>query len=513
MTCHRLPPLLPLLPLDQDRTAPALITGEQTISHGQLRAQAASVAEDLAAHGLGPGHGVVLLAERTPAGVATLLGLLQAGCCVIPLDTHAPSARLRDLLGRAAPRAVLAQGHGARRLRGLLSREAPLPLCLTVQAGADLRRTVSLLARGGAPFRPCPAAASHAMFTSGSTGEPKGLVFSRASLDQLLRWFAGRFSVGPSDRMLALAPLHFDISLVELLLPLSVGASACLAPALAGAAPGVLADFLQRSGVTLAYMVASMARGLPGELAAPSALALTRLILTGEPAHGAWVEGLQRSLPRAQLFNLYGATEVPVATLYTVPRPPPPGLLPLGRAVAGMALQLLGQGDAPVAPGDAGEVVVSGELLPLGHLEDEAQDQQRMLIIDGARWLRTGDWARQDADQELHFIGRRDELVKVRGCRVDLTEVDRALGSHPGVTHALTCLAGAPADPELWAAVSGGPGLDATDVQLHCARVLPGYMVPARVEVLLPLPRTSSGKLDRRALSRALGARPEQGEG
>ena len=477
-------------------------------SRAALREAAQAVAEALAAHGLGPGHRVALLAERVPGGVAALAGTLGAGCCVIPLDVRAPARRLEALISRCAPAAVLGQGHGLRRLGGLRKRGAALPLCLALDGAPGLPDEVELMAAGDAAGLPISEEAAYAMFTSGSTGEPKGVVFSRQTLAALLAWFAGQFSVTGRDRVLALAPLNFDISLVELLLPLTQGGCACLAPPAAGASAPALAEFLGQAEVTLAYMVGSVARGLAREIQPGAPLPLTRLIVSGEPALPGWVARLQRALPGAELFNLYGATELPVGALHRIPRPPPDPI-PLGQAVDGVSLHLRAEGGRDARPGEEGEICAAGSFLPLCHLDAPDLDQRRLVELRGERHLRTGDWARRDQAGALHFVGRQDEMVKVRGHRVDLMEVDRTLCQVPGVDAALAVVIN---HQTLAAGICCADEADLANAQRHCARELPGYMVPTRLVRVPDLPRTTTGKLDRWGLARLLGAAAPPGE-
>lgn len=505
------------------RDGDALITDGAAVPYRELARAAAAVRDGLTGKGLGPGHRVALLAERTPAGVAALLGILSSGCCVVPLDARAPAARLRRLLQRTAAAAVVAEGHGLRRVRGLLRRDVPLPRCLAINGVTPA--AVSEVHPGTVAGRPVDRDAAYVMFTSGSTGEPKGVVVSRRTLAHVLDWFGRRFEVSGEDRVLALAPLHFDIALVELLLPLTRGASACLAPPLAGASPPSLAAFLNQAKVTLAYVVGSVARGLGGVAADAPSPHLTRLVLSGEPAMPAWVAELHRSFPNAELFNLYGATEFPVATLYAIPRVASAGAgdraapsIPVGAPVEGVKVRLVDPGWEPAQPIEQagarldGEIWIGGATVPLGHLDAPELDDQRLVMADGQRWLRTGDLGRLAPDGDLHFAGRRDDMVKVRGHRVDLLEVDVALASCPGVRSAAAVALPHPTDGHrLVAAACADPEVTAMDVLAHCGAELPAVAVPHHVALGCQLPTTATGKVDRRALAALLAAELVEG--
>ena len=484
----------------------ALVSQSGTTSYARLEGATERVRLALKERGVGPGNLVALLLDRDPAGLAGLLGTLGTGACYLPLDTHAPSPRLLSLLERAEPTVILCHGHGLRRIRGLLRRGARLPTCLELTDDGAPAQVHPGDVEPGALVRPSSA---YIMFTSGSTGEPKGVEVSREAVARLLAWAGERFEPGPRDRVLGLAPLYFDISVVELLLPLTCGARACLAPPLAGASPGTLAGFMEREEVTFCYLVSSVARQLVDALDLDGRYLdrLEHVILSGEAPQTAWVDRAMERMPGARLYNLYGSTEVPVCALFQIPRPPA-GEIPLGREVGGAEVLLVtGQG-REAGDGQEGEIWASGPIMLTGHFRDPGLDASRFVQRAGRRYLRTGDWARRDPSGRLIFAGRRDQQIKVRGMRVDLTEVEAVVARCPGVAEvAALALAHPEHGHQVRAAVSPLE-VSADQVLDHCRQNLPGYMIPERVVSVAALPRTASGKVDRKQAASLVSSTP-----
>lgn len=474
---------------------PALCSGQQRLSYADLEARVRYIQQELEERGIGPGKVVALLVERSPEGVAGWLGVLRTGACVAPLDIHCPAARLEAMLERLSPAALICQGHGRRRVGGLSRRGIQLPMCLA------LAEPGSEWLAGSEPghVRAVDPDAAYAMFTSGSTGEPKCVVVGRQAVRHLISWAGERFAVGCSDRMLCLAPLHFDMSVLELLLPLASGGCACLAPPLAGTSPATLANFLEQERITLCYLVASVA----GRLAAGvqqderDLSAVRAVILSGEPAGQEQVTAAMDLLPGARLYNLYGSTEVCACTVWKMERPPT-GRIYLGGSLPGMDLLLVGEDGEQVEDGRPGEIWAAGPLLLTGHLDDPAMDQRRLVMRGGRRYLRTGDWARRDRRGGLIFVGRRDAMIKIRGLRVDLSEVEAVLLGHPAVAEAAAV--GIP-DPEsgyrIRAAVTMTGPHDLEGLERHCAEHLPSYMLPERILPVDAMPLTRTGKIHR----------------
>lgn len=310
--------------------------------------------------------------------------------------------------------------------------------------------------------------------------------------------------------MLALAPLYFDISVVELLLPLACGARACLAPPLAGASPVTLAGFMERQQVTFCYLVSSIARQLVDALdhSGGDLERLDHVILSGEAPRASWVSRAMERMPRARFYNLYGSTEVPVCAVHQIERPPA-GEIPLGLEVGGAEVLLVTEDGQEADHGQEGELWASGPILLSGHLGDPGLDASRFVQRAGRRYLRTGDWARRDPAGRLVFAGRRDQQLKVRGMRVDLTEVEAVVSRCPDVAEVVAVALAHPEDGHRVRVAASPLAVSAEQVLDRCRQNLPGYMIPERVVTVAALPRTATGKVDRRQAASLVSSTPK----
>jgi amino acid adenylation domain-containing protein len=354
------------------------------------------------------------------------------------------------------------------------------------------------------PVRPVPDPGGSAddlayiLYTSGSTGMPKGVCLSHRNALAFVGWVAQEIGARPADRFASHAPLHFDLSVLDLYAAFYAGASVHLIPPELSYAPRLLVDYLTNHRITIWYSVPSalvlMTRD--GGLLAqdPAALALRTVLFAGEPFPVRYLRQLREHLSRARFLNLYGPTETNVCTFHeivTVPagqaRP-----APIGRACSGDRVWAVRDDGGQAALGEEGELVVDGPTVMLGYWGRPAQDGpyhtgDRVVLLD------SGDY---------EYLGRRDGMVKVRGYRVELGEIEATLAAHPEIGEAAVVLSGAGMDAKIVAyAVQAGtsrPGL--LDLMQHCAASLPRHMIIDAVRYLEDLPRTGNGKVDRREL-------------
>ena len=481
--------------LTLDHGGVALETGDAEVSYADLGAAAGAVRDTLTGRGLGPGCLVALVMDRDLAGVAGLIGCLQAGACALPLCPGDPPHRLEQLLSLARPSALLAQGVGLRPVRDLLQRGVPMPLCLETSDSAPPRPL-----EGGRNQPPVlvPHTAGLALITAGPRARPRGIVHARASLDLLLTWASELLDARPPDRTLARCPLDQPGIILELLLPLSTGGTACLAPLDPPPGPLTLPLILQRQRITLAHLGSSLGARMADGARKLSLPSLRHLVFRGDPPRAGWLSHLLAALPGATLHSLACSAELPALAHQVLEhgitlRDP----LPSGTPGPGLEVLLTGRALQPCGPGEEGEVWAHGPGLPLGHLNDRGLDEQLFIHRAKRRYLRTRQRAYQDASGNLMLQGRSDRQVRVGGVHVDLTEVERCLCHCPGVTAAAVVALPHHRDGNLLAAlVRGRRHGEATLCLDRCARLLPAHMVPTRVLVAERLPRTRTGAVD-----------------
>jgi len=488
--------------------AVALTEGERSLSYAELALAAERVTTLLADAGVRPGE---LVGVRLPRGAdvaAAVLGVLGHGCGYLPIDPAYPAARQDHLVGDSGIRHVVQQ--------------AP--------SEAGMGTTLALLPVPGAPSTPhpdgrtLPPGTAYVIYTSGSTGRPKGVPVSQRQVAALMAATEEHFDFGPEDRWALVHSHSFDFSVWEMWGAWWHGGSTVVVPVECTYDASLLAGLLAGHGITVLNQVPSAFGQLVAAMAdsGRSLPALRQIVFGGEAVNLSDVRRWRATgcAPGARLANMYGITETTVHVTYCAldgePPAGPAGSTPIGRPLAHLGVLLLDSELRPVPPGTPGELAVHGAGVGEGYLNRPEQTAERFIRLPGIAGpvYRSGDWAVEDDQGGLHYIGRRDDQIQLRGLRIERGEVAAAVLSHPEVA---ACVVTAPrnpvGDPVLVAHVvpHHGPGPSRTELRRHVAELLPRYMVPSRFTTHQALPLTAHGKVDLAALDQAASAQAHTG--
>lgn len=488
----------------QDPTLPALVGDGETVSYGALWSAAGALAETLAAKGVGAEDVVALVLKREALLPLAVLGAMRAGAVYLPLDPDDPPARLAALMAEAGVTLAVTSADLADRFPAAA---APvIALDRNDLARNDLDRTPA----GAGPVpSPDPDAAAYAIFTSGSTGRPKAVVNTWGGLANRIAWMQRAYPIGPADRVLHKTPVTFDVSVWELIWPLTEGAAMVLAAPGGHRDPEYLRDLIVAQGVTVCHFVPSMLRAFLAAEDVERCRSLTRLLCSGEALSGADRDRVHARLG-ARLHNLYGPAEAAIdVSFHDCDRNETTSDVPIGRPIANTRLHLLDRHLLPVPPAVPGEIHIAGANVARGYLGRPALTAERFVPdplspIPGARLYRTGDLARLDAAGELAYLGRRDFQVKLRGMRIELGEIDAVLRTVDGVREAAVVAVADDTGQHLAAHLAVAESADRASIRARAVEVLrsrlPEAMVPGSFAFHETFPVSANGKLDRRKL-------------
>jgi amino acid adenylation domain-containing protein len=490
---------LPALTVPQEfaarvRAAPdsvALVTGGHSLSYAELNRRANRLARLLRAEGAGPGERVALCLHRSADLIIAVLAVIKAGAAYVPLDPSYPRARMAAILDDAAPVAVLCHADLAELL------PAGRPALPVDQLGAELDR----LPDTDPQVALSPADAAYVLYTSGTTGQPKGVLIEHHSVIGFVRAAQQLFELTPADRVLGYASANFDVSVGEYFNALLTGARLYLATDEERLSVPRLQALIETSGITVTDLPPAVMA-----LLEPERFTALRIVFVGGEAFPG--ELVNRWNPGRRFFNGYGPTECTVTMIVQECQGTWAASPPIGLPIANHVAHVLDSRMEPVPCGVPGELVIGGEGTARGYLNAPALTAEKFVpdpfasTPDG-RLYRTGDLVRRQRDGSIVFIGRIDQQVKIRGLRIELGDVEAALASYPGVGQlAVVPWADSSGERHLVGYVSRRPGADITDAGLrdHLARLLPMYMVPSYYVVLDALPLTVSSKVDHRRL-------------
>ena len=467
--------------------APALYHQGMVWSYSELAARVWHLARRLQGLGIGPDRVVGVCLDRRPEMIVAMLAAQAAGGAYVPLDPNYPSQRLGYILEDTAAPVVLTR----RALVDVLPAHGGTVICLDEEPPESTPTTAPAHGAGWENL-------AHLIYTSGSTGRPKGVAIAHRSSVILMHWARQAFSGEELAGMLAATSINFDLSVFEILVPLSWGGAVILAENALE-----LPTLPDRERVRLVNTVPSAMAELVRQEGIPSCVQTVNL--AGEPLRRALVDGIYASASVAGVYNLYGPSEDTTYSTYTrVPSDTPAEPI-IGRPLVSTQAYVLGPHGEPVAQGVVGELYLGGEGLARGYLGRSAMTAERFVpdhlgATPGARLYRTGDLVRYLPSSEMLFLGRVDHQVKIRGFRIELGEIESALLAQAGVRDAVVLARqDREGDPRLVAYLTG-EGLEAEVLRREISTSLPEYMLPAAFVMLPELPLLPNGKVNRKAL-------------
>lgn len=481
------------------------------VTYCQLAELSDRVRDRLRSLGVRPGDRVGLYMRKSIDGLAVIFGALKAGAAYVPVDPQAPPSRNAYILNDCSVRAVVMERRLEAHWREAIEQLGPTPQTILVDGVGGGRGLAAALADDSAPVSAsssnasAPTELAYILYTSGSTGKPKGVMLSKANAMSYVDWCSDVFEPSASDRFSSHAPFHFDLSILDIYVPLKHGATLVLVGEEAGKDPCRLAGLIEQRRLTVWYSAPSILSLLAqyGDLAKRDLSSLRLVLFAGEVFPVKHLRAVKALVPRPRYFNLYGPTETNVCTYYEIPAEIPverTDPYPIGKTCEHLASRVVDGAGRDVPAGDEGELCIAGGSVMQGYWNLPEQTA-RAFFVDaaGRSWYRTGDIVKTDAAGDFVFLGRRDRMVKRRGYRVELGEIEAGLYRHPAIREAaVVATSNDEAGVRIRAFLSCHDRQRLSLVQLKrfCAENLPLYMVPDTFEVVDALPKTSTDKID-----------------
>ena len=515
-------------------TAPeqdAFRCGQQSLTYSELHRDAGRLAALLTDLGVEQGDCVAICMPPCVESATAVYGIMKAGAAFVPIDPHAPDHRRQHLLSAGRIRHLITAGLADHTLHSLESHVSSLQ---TIIGAGSLSGRLNCIPwsqvqqwEEGSDAAVGDDSPAYVIFTSGSTGTPKGILHSHESGHSYARLSVNTYGVTQHDRIANLSPLHFDMATFAYLSSPLAAATAVLIPAAFGKLPASLSQLIEQQRITIWYSVPFALIQLleRGVLDQRDLSTLRWVMFGGEPFSPSHLNALRRLWPHVSFSNVYGPAEVNQCTFYHIPpfsagaepRCDDSQSMPIGRVWEETLALVVDEHDEEVADEECGELLVHSSTMMTRYWNGTGCDPDTFFVPDDAqvRYYRTGDLVRHNGQGDLIFIGRKDRQVKVRGYRIELDEVEHAVAQHEAVEEAAVFCVRKHAASTIIAAVTlvGDAQVAAAELQAYLTKVLPVYAVPELIHIRDSLPRTTSGKIDRRAVQQQIyGADPESSD-
>ncbi|HXV14938.1 MAG TPA: amino acid adenylation domain-containing protein [Candidatus Krumholzibacteria bacterium] len=505
----------------------AVVAGSDSVSYRELDRISDRLAAVLSSHGVARGDRVGIFLPKSMGAIVGIYGIMKAGAVYVPVDPAAPPGRVAYIVENCGIRVLLTSAKKAAAVEEILSKGAALDrlILLDDSAWSDgpavpvVTWTDVLGHDGNAPvLESIETDLAYILYTSGSTGVPKGVMISHRNSLTFVDWAHDAVGATSEDRFSSHAPLHFDLSVFDLFVACKAAATLVLVPDGLSSFPFRLAEWIEKERISVWYSVPTILSLLvrSGDLGRFRYPHLRTIIFAGEVFPVKYLRDLMALVPKATYFNFYGPTETNVITYYRVPPIPEDRTapIPIGIACANTEVFAIADDGKRVSrTGEVGELYARGSLVAQGYWGDAEKTQRHFVANPLSRGFRetayrTGDIVTLDDDGNYVFLGRRDDMVKSRGYRIELGEVETTLYRHEGVREAAVV---ALPDPSIgnrlvaFVVLSDEAAADAEDLHEFCGEHLPRYMVPESIELRDHLPKTSTGKVDKVELARRAG--------
>jgi amino acid adenylation domain-containing protein len=502
----------------------AVIVQDETLSYQELETKSNQLAHALIRQGIKRGDRIGLLVRKSIVSLISIFGILKAGGTYVPIDPLAPSERITYIIKNCGIKILISGKELAAvdapstlvDLRCLILANS-LPESWSSHSSAVEIVTLSEIFKGesDSEIHPvlsdcCPA---YILYTSGSTGAPKGVAITHLNSLTFIKMAANVFNISPNDRLGNHSPLHFDLSVFDIFTAVKKGASVVLIPEYFSAFPARLADYIESSGVTVWNSVPSVLVLLSekGAMERFSFKSLRLVLFAGEIFPPKYLRFLMNRIPHARFFNLYGQTEANSSTWYEIKEAPlnDTWKIPIGKPFPNFEVFALNENKELISKsGSQGELYIKGSTVALGYW-NEADKSLKSFVQNPLHSFgrdivyKTGDTVTLDSEGNFVFVGRKDHMIKSRGFRIELEEIELALYNYSGIHQAAVI----PVPDVLFgnrliAFVSPqqNKNLSARDILTHCAQLLPNYMIPEYIDIRDYLPAMPNGKINRTEL-------------
>jgi amino acid adenylation domain-containing protein len=481
----------------------ALSGGGATVTYGELRRQVLAVREALLRNGIGAGARVAVYLPKSTATVATILGILAADAAYVPLNHRLPLAQLLPILADLRPSLLMTTGVLA---DTLCESRRPFEFRLAKVAGSGNGIEIAFIDASPSNLTGTPASPDDLaviLYTSGTTGEPKGIMLTHRNVASFVDWAADAFTISDMDRLASHAPLHFDLSIFDIFCGLTRRASVHLIDETTASFPGAIRNLIANAEITVWYSVPTALVRLQEREALKQLQSLRLILFAGEVFPVPSLRRLMTDVPAPQYVNLYGPTETNVCTYYRLPGPPGSDFeqIPIGWPCEHLDVCIADAAGAPVQSGEIGEICVAGPAVMQGYW-GRPETTRVARLSERADSYRTGDYGYDRGDGALMFVGRRDQQIKVRGHRLELLALETVLNGHPAIREAAALFVKEPKRGGAVAAflVPRRARLDDREIRAFIEERLPSQYQPDYLEWLPELPQTANGKCDRAGL-------------
>ena len=506
-----------------DSSAVAVIDpGVARLTYGELDALSDRSRDRLIAWGVQRGDRVGLYLKKSVDSIAALFGALKAGAAYVPVDAEAPVERCAYILDNCGVRVIVTEARLAPALAAELARLGAAPRLIVLD---DEHAAESPVTRLAAALDALDAAApanltspvstelgdlAYILYTSGSTGRPKGVMLTHRNALSFVDWCSETFEPSAADVFSSHAPLHFDLSILDVYVPIKHGARLVLISEQLGKDPTALAPVIAGQGITMWYSTPSILSLLAnyGKLERFDFSALRVVNFAGEVFPIPQLRAIKAAWKGPRFFNLYGPTETNVCTYYEIPAQIADSQTepyPIGRICVPNRGRVVNLDGVDVPYGEIGELVVNGPNVMIGYW-NLPENNSRAFLVDetGERWYHTGDLVIESGDGVYLYRGRRDRMVKRRGYRVELGEIESALSRHPSIRESAVVAVDEGANGlkvRAYFSARNGDRLSIIALKQFCSEHLPRYMIPDTFGLLDSLPRTSTDKIDYQRLT------------
>jgi len=505
----------------------AIIFQDQSITYLDLEKKSNQLARALVRQGARKGDRVGLLFKKSIESIIALFGILKAGTAYVPIDPAAPTNRVKYIISNCEMECLLSTKELIAKVMPDLSKDSPLTKVLISNGPTDelaeqcktLKITswdeiFQVESEDHQVWNITDNYPAYILYTSGSTGLPKGVVISHINSLTFVNMAVNFFGINDNDRLCSHAPLHFDLSVFDIFVAVKSGSTIVLIPEYFSMFPIKLGEYIDQKQISVWNSVSSVL-SLLAERARLEKLqfdSLRLVLFSGEILPVKYLRKVKNYMPRADFFNLYGQTEANSSTFYQINEIPDDDTwkIPIGKPFPNFQVFALNENNEVISSsGEEGELFVRGSTVAMGYWVDNERTSASFVPdplqpFAPNRVYRTGDIVRLDSAGDYVFVGRKDHLVKSRGYRIEIDEIEISLNSCSGIRQA----AAVTVPDDLignriiaYVSAAAGESLKKKDITNHCAKLIPEYMIPEEIEFRSDLPKTSTGKIDRTLLA------------